>query len=222
MSPIHTRTAVAPVILKIACFLLTPRFRSHYLSKDLSDFTPNILIRFSKWSIHFPTIFSIGHEPSLSKLILCPTFWAFPFLLTTLRGGGGGKSGLGRWTWMAWWGTVGRVCIESDKEQSQIRSPIPYSLGMFLLKSLFTGLHQKPHYKLLMCTLPQYEWLPSLRHLSKFFLCKVSFPSFLAKKFLVFTPSIFFSFASKNFLRWPFLHHATYINSHHSQYWKTF
>lgn len=96
---------------------------------------------------------------------------------------------------MAWRGRAGRVCTEHDKEQSQLRSLIPYPLGMLLPKSLCTALRQKPHHKLFTRILPQYEWVPSLRHLSKFVLCKVSFPSFVAKKFLVFTPSIlFFSF----------------------------
>ena len=48
-----------------------------------------------------------------------------------------------------------------------------------------TALSQKPHCRPFICISSQNEWWPSLQHLSQFFLYKVSFPSFLAKKFLV-------------------------------------
>lgn len=91
------------------------------------------------------------------------------------------------------------VYWEWQKQQSQIGTLIPHALWMFLLKSLLlTTMSQPPHYKPFISF--QHEWLPLFQYFFKILpLFKFSFPSFLAKRFLAFTPrttqiSLFFSF----------------------------
>lgn len=124
------------------------------------------------------------------------------------------KSRLGRWTGAArkGWESALRG-IRSCGHREDLPLTVPFECSFWHLSLLLSP--ASPTVNPLCVSLPN-EWLPSLQHLSELFLCKASFPSFLAKKFLVFTPRTKYNlYCFQYSLQWwrSFLQHSLYITS---------